>query len=85
MGFVLYSAYISHLLFLPASILQNTRLVVLAEWNLQKKSFCKFTLTPSHSSQTPSVYRGFKCEGKCEGVRVSVRVELQKNIYSTLL
>ena len=45
-----------------------------------KKFFCKFTLTPSHSSQPPFVYRGFKCEGKCEGVRV----DLHKKIYSTL-
>ncbi len=29
--------------------------------------FGHFTLTPSHFSQNPSVYRHFEGEGKCEG------------------
>ncbi len=67
MGFVLYSAYISHLLFLPASILQNTRLVVLAEWNLQKKVFVNLPSHP-HTPLKPLLFIGVS------SVRVSVRV-----------
>ena len=33
----------------------------------EKKFFLFFTLTPSHLWLKRPVYRGFKCEGKCEG------------------
>ena len=33
----------------------------------EKNFFLFFTLTPSHLWLKRPVYRGFKCEGKCEG------------------